>query len=62
MKLVNNLMYGVTVAAFVEAGGGPARAPFVDAARGDYERARLSGLGQKDFAHVLWFLGGEFSK
>jgi 3-hydroxyisobutyrate dehydrogenase-like beta-hydroxyacid dehydrogenase len=121
MKLVNNLMYGVTLAAFgealalarclglppertrtwllsipsvapylrakvdflaaggepaafqlalmekdlrllVEAGGGPARAPVVDAARGDYERARLSGLGQKDFAHVLSFLGGELSK
>jgi len=121
MKLVNNLMYGVTLAAFgealalakslglpakrtrawllsipsvapylrtkmdflaaggepaafqlalmekdlrllVEAGGGPARAPVVDAARGDYERARVSGLGQKDFAHVLSFLSGPFSK
>jgi glyoxylate/succinic semialdehyde reductase len=121
MKLVNNLMYGVTLAAFgealaladslglprertrawllsipavspylkaktdflaaggepaafqlalmekdlrllVEAGGGPVRAPAVDAARGDYERARLAGLGQKDFAHVLSFLGGPFSK
>ena len=121
MKLVNNLMYGVTLAAFgealalarsfglpadltrawllsipsvapylkakvdflaaggepaafqlalmekdlrllVEASGGPARAPVVDAARGDYERARQSGLGQKDFAHVLSFLGGELSK
>lgn len=121
MKLVNNLMYGVTLAAFgealalarslglpaertrawllsipsvapylrakvdflaaggapaafqlalmekdlrllVEAGGGPARAPVADAARGDYERARVSGLGQKDFAYVLSFLGGPFSK
>jgi 3-hydroxyisobutyrate dehydrogenase-like beta-hydroxyacid dehydrogenase len=115
MKLVNNLMYGVTVAAFgealglakslglpaketrswllsipsvspylrakmdflaeggepaafqlalmekdlrlmVEAGGGPAAAPVVDAARGDYERARNAGLGEKDFSHVLDFL------
>lgn len=115
MKLVNNLMYGVTVAAFgealglakslglpaketrswllsipsvapylkakmdflaqggepaafqlalmekdlrlmVEAGGGPAAAPVVDAARGDYERARNAGLGEKDFSHVLSFL------
>jgi 3-hydroxyisobutyrate dehydrogenase-like beta-hydroxyacid dehydrogenase len=46
----------------VEAGGGPARAPVADAARGDYERARVSGLGQKDFAYVLSFLGGPFSK
>ena len=115
MKLVNNLMYGVTVAAFgealslakslglpqeetlswllsipsvspylkakmdflaqggepaafqlalmekdlrlvVEAGGGPASAPVVDAARGDYERARKAGLGAKDFSHLLRFL------
>jgi 3-hydroxyisobutyrate dehydrogenase-like beta-hydroxyacid dehydrogenase len=117
MKLVNNLMYGVTVAAFgealalakslglpaeetrswllsipsvspylkakmdflasggepaafqlalmekdlrlmVEAGGGAASARVVDAARGDYERARAAGFGEKDFAHVLTFLGG----
>ncbi len=117
MKLVNNLMYGVTVAAFgealslakklglpeketaewlgsipsvspylrtkldflaaggepaafqlalmekdlrlmVEAGGGPAGAPVVDAARSDYERARNAGLGEKDFSHVLTFLNG----
>jgi 3-hydroxyisobutyrate dehydrogenase-like beta-hydroxyacid dehydrogenase len=117
MKLVNNLMYGVTIAAFgealslakqlglppkettewllsipsvspylkakmdfldkggepaafqlalmekdlrlmVEAGGGPAAAPVVDAARADYERARNAGLGEKDFAHVLTFLAG----
>ncbi|HEX7615209.1 MAG TPA: NAD(P)-dependent oxidoreductase [Thermoanaerobaculia bacterium] len=117
MKLVNNLMYGVTVAAFgealalanslglpaketrswllsipsvspylkakmdflaqggepaafqlalmekdlrlmVEAGGGPSAAPVVDAARGDYERARKAGFGEKDFAHVLTFLSG----
>jgi 3-hydroxyisobutyrate dehydrogenase-like beta-hydroxyacid dehydrogenase len=115
MKLVNNLMYGVTLAAFgealalakqlglpekettewllsipavspylkakkdflaaggepaafqlslmekdlrlaVEAGGGPAAAAVVDAARGDYERARKAGLGEKDFSHVLRFL------
>lgn len=115
MKLVNNLMYGVTLAAFgealglakqlglpeketvewlfsipavspylkakmdflaqggepaafqlalmekdlrlmVEAGGGPAAAPVVDAARGDYERAREAGFGEKDFSHVLSFL------
>lgn len=115
MKLVNNLMYGVTIAAFgealslakqlglpekettewllsipsvspylkakmdflaaggepaafqlalmekdlrlmVEAGGGPAAAPVVDAARADYERARNAGLGEKDFSHVLTFL------
>jgi 3-hydroxyisobutyrate dehydrogenase-like beta-hydroxyacid dehydrogenase len=115
MKLVNNLMYGVTVAAFgealalakslglppeetrtwllsipsvspylkakmdflaaggepaafqlalmekdlrlmVEAGGGAAAARVVDAARGDYERARAAGYGEKDFAHVLTFL------
>ena len=115
MKLVNNLMYGVTVAAFgealalakslglpaeetrswllsipsvspylkakmdflaaggepaafqlalmekdlrlmVEAGGGAAAARVVDAARGDYERARAAGFGEKDFAHVLTFL------
>ncbi len=37
----------------VEAGGGPAAAPVVDAARADYEKARASGLGAKDFAHVL---------
>jgi 3-hydroxyisobutyrate dehydrogenase-like beta-hydroxyacid dehydrogenase len=120
MKLVNNLMYGVTIAAFgealslakqlglpgkettewllsipsvspylkakmdflaqggepaafqlalmekdlrlmVEAGGGPAAAPVVDAARGDYERARNAGLGEKDFAHVLTFLAGRLS-
>ena len=40
----------------VEAGGGPAAAPVVDAARGDYERARKAGLGEKDFSHVLKFL------
>ena len=40
----------------VEAGGGPAAAPVVDAARGDYERARKAGLGEKDFSHVLTFL------
>jgi 3-hydroxyisobutyrate dehydrogenase-like beta-hydroxyacid dehydrogenase len=115
MKLVNNLMYGVTLAAFgealalakqlglpekettewllsipavspylkakmdflaaggepaafqlslmekdlrlaVEAGGGPSTAAVVDAARGDYERARKAGLGEKDFSHVLRFL------
>jgi 3-hydroxyisobutyrate dehydrogenase-like beta-hydroxyacid dehydrogenase len=120
MKLVNNLMYGVTLAAFgealglakqlglpekettewllsipsvspylkakmdflykggepaafqlalmekdlrlmVEAGGGPAAAPVVDAARDDYERARNAGLGEKDFAHVLTFLAGRLS-
>jgi 3-hydroxyisobutyrate dehydrogenase len=120
MKLVNNLMYGVTVAAFgealglakqlglpekettewllsipsvspylrakmdflatggepaafqlslmekdlrlmVEAGGGLAHAPVVDAARQDYERARKAGLGEKDFAHVLTFLAGRLS-
>jgi len=118
MKLVNNLMYGVTVAAFgealalakslglpaeetrswllsipsvspylkakmdflaqggepaafqlalmekdlrlmVEAGGGAAAAPVVDAARGDYERAREAGFGEKDFAHLLTFLNGD---
>lgn len=42
----------------VEAGGGPAKAPVVEAARSDYERARKSGLGAKDFAHVLNFLKG----
>ena len=121
MKLVNNLMYGVTVAAFgealalakvlglpeertqawllsipavspylkakvdflaqggepaafqlalmekdlrlaVEAGDGPAGTPVVDAARSDYERARKAGLGEKDFAHVLTFLGRPLSK
>ena len=121
MKLVNNLMYGVTLAAFgealalarslrlppektrawllsipsvapylkakvdfldgggepaafrlalmekdlrlvVEAGGGPAAAPVVEAARGDYERARKAGLGEKDFSHVLTFLSRPFSK
>jgi len=40
----------------VEAGGGPASAPVVDAARGDYERARNAGFGEKDFSHVLTFL------
>jgi 3-hydroxyisobutyrate dehydrogenase-like beta-hydroxyacid dehydrogenase len=40
----------------VEAGGGPGSAPVVDAARGDYEKARKSGLGAKDFAHVLAYL------
>jgi 3-hydroxyisobutyrate dehydrogenase-like beta-hydroxyacid dehydrogenase len=40
----------------VEAGGGAAAAPVVDAARGDYERARNAGFGEKDFAHVLTFL------
>ncbi len=121
MKLVNNLMYGVTLAAFgealalanalrlppertrawllsipsvapylkakvdfldaggepaafqlalmekdlrlaVEAGGGPAASPVVNAARGDYERARKAGLGEKDFAHVLTFLSQPLSK
>ena len=121
MKLVNNLMYGVTVAAFgealalakslglpseetrtwllsipsvspylkgkmdflaaggepaafqlalmekdlrlmVEAGGGPAAARVVDAARSDYERARIAGFGEKDFAHVLTFLRGDERK
>ena len=42
----------------VEAGGGPASAAVVDAARSDYERARKAGLGAKDFAHVLGFLKG----
>src|SRR5664280_157307 len=42
--------------------GGPAAAPVVDAAREDYERARKAGLGERDFAHVLSFLGGPFSK
>ncbi len=117
MKLVNNLMYGVTLAAFgealglakqlglpgkettdwllsipsvspylkakmdflaaggepaafglalmekdlrlmVEAGGGPASAAVVEAARSDYERARKAGLGDRDFSHVLTFLSG----
>jgi 3-hydroxyisobutyrate dehydrogenase-like beta-hydroxyacid dehydrogenase len=40
----------------VEAGGGSASAPVVDAARGDYERARNAGFGEKDFSHVLKFL------
>ncbi|MDL2717548.1 MAG: NAD(P)-dependent oxidoreductase [Acidobacteriota bacterium] len=40
----------------VEAGGGPAAAPVVDAARGDYERARKAGFGERDFSHVLSFL------
>jgi 3-hydroxyisobutyrate dehydrogenase len=40
----------------VEAGGGPASAAVVEAARADYERARRAGLGEKDFAHVLNFL------
>jgi 3-hydroxyisobutyrate dehydrogenase-like beta-hydroxyacid dehydrogenase len=40
----------------VEAGGGPASAPVVEAARSDYERARAAGLGEKDFSHVLNFL------
>lgn len=40
----------------IEAGGGPASAPVVEAARSDYERARNAGLGEKDFAHVLRFL------
>jgi 3-hydroxyisobutyrate dehydrogenase-like beta-hydroxyacid dehydrogenase len=40
----------------VEAGGGPASAPVVEAARSDYERARKAGLGEKDFSHVLRFL------
>jgi len=40
----------------VEAGGGPAAAPVVDAARGDYARARNAGFGEKDFSHVLKFL------
>ena len=40
----------------VEAGGGPASAAVVEAARSDYERARKAGLGEKDFAHVLEFL------
>jgi 3-hydroxyisobutyrate dehydrogenase-like beta-hydroxyacid dehydrogenase len=115
MKLVNNLMYGVTVSAFgealalakalglpaertrawllsipavspylkakadfldaggeppafqlslmekdlrlaVEAGGSTANTAIVEAARSDYERARKSGLGEKDFAHVLTYL------
>lgn len=42
----------------VEAGGGPAQAPVVEAARSDYERARKAGLGATDFAHVLSFLRG----
>lgn len=42
----------------VEAGGGSFAAPVVDAARGDYERARKAGLGEKDFSHVLSFLTG----
>jgi 3-hydroxyisobutyrate dehydrogenase/glyoxylate/succinic semialdehyde reductase len=42
----------------VEAGGGPASAAIVEAARSDYERARKAGLGEKDFAHVLPFLRG----
>ena len=42
----------------VEAGGGPASAPVVEAARADYERARRAGLGGRDFAHVLTFLKG----
>ena len=29
-----------------------------NAARGDYERARKAGFGEKDFAHVLTFLSG----
>jgi len=40
----------------VEAGGGPASAAVVEAARADYERARKAGLGEKDFSHVLKFL------
>ncbi|HQQ77683.1 MAG TPA: NAD(P)-dependent oxidoreductase [Thermoanaerobaculia bacterium] len=40
----------------VEAGGGPEKAPVVEAARADYERARRAGLGEKDFSHVLSFL------
>ncbi|HEY3350260.1 MAG TPA: NAD(P)-dependent oxidoreductase [Thermoanaerobaculia bacterium] len=40
----------------VEAGGGPAAAPVVEAARADYARARKAGLGAKDFSHVLSFL------
>ena len=40
----------------VEAGGGPASAPVVEAARADYERARKAGLGARDFSHVLTFL------
>jgi 3-hydroxyisobutyrate dehydrogenase len=40
----------------VEAGGGPSKAPVVEAARADYERARKAGLGEKDFSHVLNFL------
>jgi 3-hydroxyisobutyrate dehydrogenase-like beta-hydroxyacid dehydrogenase len=46
----------------VEAGGGPAAAPVVNAARDDYERARKAGLGEKDFAHVLTFLSLPLSK
>lgn len=42
----------------VEAGGGPASAPVVEAARADYARALTAGLGAKDFAHVLTFLKG----
>ncbi len=42
----------------VEAGGGPENAAVVEAARSDYERARESGLGQKDFSHVLSHLKG----
>jgi 3-hydroxyisobutyrate dehydrogenase-like beta-hydroxyacid dehydrogenase len=42
----------------VEAGGGPAAAAVVEAARSDYERARKAGLGEKDFSHVLSFLKG----
>ena len=40
----------------VEAGGGPAAAAVVEAARTDYERARKAGLGEKDFSQVLSFL------
>jgi 3-hydroxyisobutyrate dehydrogenase-like beta-hydroxyacid dehydrogenase len=40
----------------VEAGGGPASAAVVEAARSDYERARKAGLGARDFSHVLTFL------
>jgi 3-hydroxyisobutyrate dehydrogenase/glyoxylate/succinic semialdehyde reductase len=42
----------------VEAGGGPASAAVVEAARADYERARAAGLGERDFSHVLTFLKG----
>src|SRR5512140_3427768 len=42
----------------VEAGGGPAGAAVVEAARADYGRARAAGLGERDFAHVLTFLKG----